>query len=198
MAMAGRRGTSGCVNMACLLVLAVGAVVIGGNTVTVHGAEAAGGHLPLMAARSCATSLASAGEDAAPGVAPREEISSSMRAIFLAVSSERVLLLATRLSSTAFSLVAARAKASIPEVNGSSKDGEVGERKAPPANPEAEGLGRWYPIAAEAEPKVSPGLPEAHCSRSMVSWVSLAHCFHAGQVLVAGSWASHTTGWVMN
>jgi hypothetical protein len=43
MAMTGRRGTSGRVNMTRLLVLAVGAVVIGGNTVTVHGAEAAKG-----------------------------------------------------------------------------------------------------------------------------------------------------------
>jgi hypothetical protein len=39
--------------------------------------------------------LASTAEAGAPGVVPREEISSSIRAIFLAVSSESTLLLAT-------------------------------------------------------------------------------------------------------
>jgi hypothetical protein len=41
--MAGRRRTSGRVNMTRPLVLAGGAVMIGGNTVPVHGAGAAGG-----------------------------------------------------------------------------------------------------------------------------------------------------------
>jgi hypothetical protein len=81
-------------------------------------------------------------------------------------------------------------KASILEANCFSKDGVLGAQKALPANPVLEeGLGHWYSMAAEAEPKVLPLPPEARCSCPMVGWAwARAHCFHAAQVLVAGSW----------
>ena len=114
-----------------------------------------------------------------------------MWAILLALSSERVLLFATRLLGTAFLLVVAKARASIPEVNCTSK-GRVLAWMAPPVKEEEEGMGQWYLTNVEAEPKVSPWAPDARCSRSMVSWDLWAHCFQATHVLVEGGLESHT------
>ena len=61
--------------------------------------------------------------------------------ILLVVSSDRVLLLVTRLSRTASSLVEAKASASMPEVNCASKEGAE-EWKAPQAREEEKGTGQ--------------------------------------------------------
>jgi hypothetical protein len=161
--------------------------VVCGNAVAVSGVEAAGGpfafdggtelcHELGIGRRDCSARRSSVGGDEFfdAGYLLGGEVGES-------------LLLATRLSSTAFSLVAAGAKASIPEANCPSKDRVLGAWKAPPANSEEDGLGRWYSVAAEADPKVSPREPEARCSCSTVSWASRAHFFHAAQVLAAGS-----------
>jgi hypothetical protein len=190
MAMTSWSSTSGHVDMTWLLVLAGGAVMIGGNTLAMHGAEAAGGpfafdgstklcHKLGINRNSCGAWCSSAGGDKLldAGDLLGGELSEGL------ISRNKIV---------EHSLFAsgATAKASIPEANCSLKDGVMGAQKALPANPALEeGLGRWYSMAAEAEPKVLPLPPEARCSRPMVSWAwARAHCFHAAQVLVAGSW----------
>ena len=184
-------GISPCggVNMTRLLVLAGLAVMLGIDTVAMRGAEAAGDPLALDSCLELGKLLGVGGGAGGCGSVGIGSLA-TMLAIFLAVMvSDRVLLVATRLSRTTFSLAAASARASMPLANCSSKEGAI----APPAK-SSEGLVWWKEMAAEAEPKTSEKALVARCSRSTVCCVVRAQVFQAAHVLRAGARASRPVG----